>query len=454
MDDAAALKEGFDGEVIVPGDAGFDDARTVFNAMIDKRPAVIAQCESAADVARALAFAQEARLEIAIRSGGHSVAGASLTEGGLVVDMRRMNGVTVDPEARTATASGGATWSDFDRATQPHGLATTGGRVSTTGVAGLTLGGGSGWLERKHGLACENLVSADLVTADGRNVTASEDENPELFWALHGGGGNFGVATSLTFRLHELPSITAALLVWGEDRGEEMMRRARDVFDEAPDEAGGGILWFTGPPEPFVPEHLHGKLAAALLITYAGPEDEARRLAAPLLELKPEGELIAALPYAELQCMIDDPPGYRNYWSAEYMTELPDAAIERFVARTADMIVPSASQQIIWPQGGALARASDIPVSFRSASWATHPFGMWEDPADDERARQWCRDCREDVREWATGEVYLNFIGDEGQDRVVAGYGEDNYARLAAVKSEYDPDNVFRLHHNVEPAAA
>ena len=250
-----------------------------------------------------------------------------------MIDLRRMNSVSVDPDARTATAQGGATWSDFDRATQPHNLAATGGRVSTTGVAGLTLGGGSGWLERKFGMACDNLLSAELITADGRTVTASEDENPELFWALHGGGGNFGVATQLTFQLHELPGVhrgAADLAGGGGARGHGVYR---EFAEGAPDEIGGGVVYLTGPPEEFVPEHLQGKLACAVLVTHCGPEDEARELMAPMLDLSPEGEMIAEMPYAELQCMIDDPPGYRNYWSAEYLTEFPDQALDLFCAR-------------------------------------------------------------------------------------------------------------------------
>jgi FAD/FMN-containing dehydrogenase len=446
------LRKGFTGELIAPGDAAYDDARAVFNAMIDRRPSVIAQCDGVDDVIRALRFGRDQGLEIAVRGGGHSVAGRSLTDGGLVIDLRRMNRVSVDAGSRTATVAGGATMSDMDRATEPYGLATTGGRVSTTGVGGYTLGGGDGWLARKLGLACDNLLTVELVTADGRVVRASEDENPELFWALHGGGGNFGVATSFTFRLQELPSVTAALLFWPAEAGPEVLRAYRDFLVTAPDEVGGGFLYVTGPEEEFVPRHLVGKLAVALLLAYAGPEGEAREVAAPLLGLGHEGQLMVELPYAELQCMLDDPPGYRNYWSVEYLDGLPDEAADRFCARAHDMIVPSPSQHVFIPQGGAIARGpADYPVPWRSAPWCVHPFGLWEDPADDQRGSQWARDVREDLRPWATGAVYLNFIGDEGADRVVAGFGRENYERLARVKAEYDPENVFRLNHNIRP---
>jgi len=449
----AGLRRGFAGQLVMPGDPSFDEARTIFNAMIDRRPGIIAQCTSVDDVVSAVHFGRNLGLEIAVRGGGHGVAGKALTEGGLVIDLRHMHAVSVDPDARTATVAGGATMSHLDRATQPYDLATTGGRVSTTGVGGFTLGGGGGWLDRKFGLACDNLLSVELVTADGRVLRASGDENPELFWALHGGGGNFGVATAFTFRLHELSSVTAALLLWPPEAGPDVLRAYRDFMGSAPDEVGGGLLYLTGPDESFVPEQLVGKLALAVLVAYAGPEAEARELAAPMLALGHAGEMLAEMPYADFQCMLDDPPGYRNYWSAEYLDSLPDQAVDRFCARAGDMIVPSASQHVLFPQGGAVARApAEYPVPWRHAPWIVHPFGLWEDPADDARGRQWAHDIRADLKPWSSGAVYLNFIGDEGEDRVVAGFGRDNYARLARVKREYDPENLFRLNHNIKPA--
>ena len=443
----------FAGRIIVPGDPEYDDARTIFNAMIDRRPGVIAQCADVSDVVRAVDFGRALDLEIAVRGGGHSVAGKALTDGGLVIDLRKMNAVAVDPEARTAVVGGGATMSHLDRATGEHGLATTGGRVSTTGVGGFTLGGGGGWLDRKFGLACDNLLSVELVTADGGIVQASTEENPELFWALHGGGGNFGVATSFRFRLHELPSVTAALLLWRPEAGPDVLRGWRDFLACAPDEVGGGAIYLTGPALEFVPQHLVGKLALAVLVVYAGPEAVARKVAGSMLALGHEGEMIAEMPYADLQCMLDDPPGYRNYWSAEYLDAFPDEAVDLFCARAKDMIVPSASQHVLFPQGGAVGRApSDYPLPWRHAPWIVHPFGLWQDTADDERAKRWARDIRADLKQWASGAVYLNFIGDEGEDRVVAGFGRENYARLARVKAQYDPGNVFRLNHNIKPA--
>ncbi|MFC5731588.1 MULTISPECIES: FAD-binding oxidoreductase [Nocardioides] len=441
------------GEHIDPGSAEYDDARSVFNAMIDKRPAVIARCASAADVAAAIRHAREQGLEIAVRGGGHSVAGMSTTDGGLVVDLRAMSSVDVDVAARTVRVSGGATMSHLDRALEPHGLVAVGGRVSTTGVGGFTLGGGTGWLDRKFGLACDNLLSVELVTADGELVTASEDENSELFWALHGGGGNFGVATSLTFRVHELRSITACLLLWEPEAGEEVLRAYRDLIESGPDEASGGAIYLTGPPEEFVPEQLVGNLTLLVLVTFCGTEADARSFIAPLLALSPAAEVVMELPYAELQCMLDDPPGLRNYWSAEHLASFPDEAVSAFTGAVSGMLVPSSSQHVLFAAGGAAGRKNPTyPLPWRSAPWVAHPFAMWTDPEDDERAIGWTRAVRDAVRPWSTGAVYLNFIGDEGADRVRAGFGTHNWDRLVAVKREFDPENVFRLNHNVDPS--
>ena len=450
--DATALSETFAGKVLEPGSDGYDEARSIFNSMIDRRPALIAQCGSGEDVAAALAYAREQDLEVAIRSGGHSVTGAGLSEGGLVIDMRRMNAVSVDPTAGTATAQGGATWSDFDRATAPHGLIATGGRVSTTGVAGLTLGGGSGWLERKYGLACDNLESVTLTTADGQVVTASESENPELFWALHGGGGNFGVATELVFRLHPLPAATFALMLWPPEAGPEVARTFRELIDGgAPEELGGGVAYITGPPEEFVPAQLQGELVAGVVVVYAGGVEEAREALAPILELEPAGLPLTEMPYAEIQCAIDDPPGFRNYWSAEHLRSLPDEAIDAFCTAAHEMVVPSPSQHILFPWGGAVARGGgDWPLPHRDAAWVVHPLGLWEQASDDQQAIAWARGTCAAMRPYSTGAVYLNFES-ASEDRLEAGFGRENLERLAAVKGEYDPDNVFHLHHNIKP---
>ncbi len=450
-----ALNGTFGGKVVTPGDPGYDAARTVFNSMIDKRPALIAQCTSTDDVIAALRFGRAQELDIAVRAGGHSVAGMSLNDGGLVIDVRPMNRIEVDPAARTARVGGGCTWAELDRATQEHGLATTGGRVSSTGVAGLTLGGGSGWLERKHGLSCDNLIAVELVTADGAQVTASADEHPDLFWALHGGGGNFGVATALTFQLHPVgPEVYAGLLLYEAETGRDLLRLLRDLMGAAPPELGPAVGYLTVPPEPDLPAELHGRLVAAFLFCYAGPVDDGELLLQPFRDLEPLVDLAGPAPYAEFQCSVDDPPGYRNWWTAEYLHEITDDAIETIHRHSLAMPSPSPSQSLILPWGEAVARIGDdeTPMQQRDARWVVHPFALWEDPGDDERVIGWAKAFRNAVREFASGGVYLNFIGDEGQDRVRAAYGEEKYARLARIKAQYDPDNVFRGNQNIRPA--
>ena len=445
---------GFAGEVVEPTDAAYDEVRSLFNSMVDKRPAAIARCASPGDVAAAIAYGRRGGLDIAVRSGGHSVAGMSTNEGGLVIDVRPMKAIEVDVKSASVKVGAGVTWGELDRATQVHGLATTGGRVSTTGVAGFTLGGGSGWLERAYGLACDNLIAVELVTADGRRVRASATENPDLFWALHGGGGNFGVATSFELRLHRVgPTIVAGLMMWPGDAGPELARRFRDVAYDAPDELGSGLVFLTGPPEEFVPLHLHGQTVAAVALAWTGEESEGNDVIARFRDLQPEVDLVGPMPYADFQCMIDDPPGFRNYWSADYHDELPDDALDIFVKYGFERRSPL-TQQLLIPWGGEVARVDEdaTPMTQRATPWISHPFAVWESPADDEANIEWARAFRRDIAHYANGGVYLNFIGDEGQDRVRAAYGEKKYARLAGIKAEWDPDNVFRGNQNIKPA--
>ncbi len=447
------LRKGFSGEILVPEDPNYDQARILFNAMIDKRPGIIAQCANVDDVIKAVVFGRDNDLEIAVRGGGHGVSGKALTNGGIVIDLRRMNSASVDPANRTVTVAGGATMSHMDRVTELFGLATTGGRTSSTGVGGYTLGGGDGWLARKMGLAADNLLAVELVTSDGRLIRADQDENPDLFWALHGGGGNFGVATSFTFRLHEMPVVTMAILLWRPESGPETLRAYRDFMESAPDEVGGGFFYLTAPEEPFVPRHLAGKLSSGIIMIYAGSESEARDVAAPMFGLGHEGEMVQEMSYAQSQCLLDDPYGYRNYWSAEYLASMPNEVVDIFCARAEDMVIPSPSQHALIPQGGAISRGStEYPIPWRMAPWCVHPFGLWASPTDDARGIKWAHDLRADLKAWASGAVYLNFIGDEGHDRVVAGFGRDNYRKLAEIKAKYDPDNIFHLNHNIRPA--
>jgi FAD/FMN-containing dehydrogenase len=432
----------------------YDEERTIFNAMIDRRPALIAKCTSAIDVQDALALGREKDIPIAVRAGGHSVAGFCLNDGGLVIDVRSMVSVEVDEARGTARVGAGATWGEFDRATQAHGLATTGGRVSTTGVAGLTLGGGSGWLERRFGLACDNLVSVDLITADGRAITASETEHPELFWALHGGGGNFGIATSFEFAVHPLgPEVLAGLLMWPGDAGGDISRAYRDMAVDAPDELGSAMVFLSGPPEDFVPAHLQGRTVAALALLWAGDVADGEEAIAPLRALGPEVDLVGPMPYADFQCMIDDPPGHGNYWSADYHDTFPDEALDTFVKYGFER--PSAlTQQILIPWGGAIARVPEdaTPMSHRDVSWITHPFAVWDMTEDATANIDWAQGFRRDIAAHTNGGVYLNFIGHEGEERIKSAFGEAKYRRLQDVKAEWDPQNVFQGNQNIRPS--
>jgi len=441
-------------DLITRDDARYDQSRAVFNAMIDRYPAVIARCATPGDVASALDMARREGMAVAVRAGGHSVAGMSVNDGGMVIDVRPMKQVTVDAVARTVTAGAGVTWAELDAATQQHGLATTGGRVSSTGIAGFTLGGGSGWAERKFGLACDNLISVDLVTAAGEQITASETEHPELFWALHGGGGNFGVATALEYQLHLLgPTVLAGLLLWPASAGRDVAVAYRDLAADAVRELGSGLVFLTGPPEEFVPGYLQGTTVAGLALLWAGDPADGQDAIKPFLDLEPAVNVVAPMPYVAFQQMIDDPPGMRNYWSADYHDEFDDDALEVFIRYGSERRSPL-TQQILLPWGGAVTDRgeSDTPMANRSVRWITHPFAVWDDAAGDDANIAWARAFRRDIAKHTTGGIYLNFIGDEGQDRVRAAYGPANYARLASIKAAYDPDNVFRGNQNIEPA--
>jgi FAD/FMN-containing dehydrogenase len=440
-------------DLIRSDDARYDEARAVHNAMIDRRPAVIAQCATPDDVVLALKLARRHGHDVAVRAGGHSVAGMSVNDDGLVIDVRPMKSIAVDADARRVKVGAGVTWGEFDRATQEHGLATTGGRVSTTGVAGFTLGGGSGWAERKYGLACDNLISVDLVTADGRQLTASETQHPELFWALHGGGGNFGVATAFEFRLHQLgPIVLAGLMVWPGEAGRDLATVFRDLAYDSADELGSGLVFLSGPPEEFIPAQLQGKTVAGLALLWTGEPGDGVDAVKPFRDLQPAADLVAPMPYGTFQGLIDTPPGMLNYWTADYHDEFPDQALDVFAEYGRHRESPF-TQQIMFPWGGAVGQADeDATPLTRSARWITHPFAVWDDPAATAANIGWARSYRRDIAPYANGGAYLNFMGDEGEDRVRAAFGERKYARLAGIKAEYDPRNVFRGNQNIKPA--
>ena len=386
-----------------------------------------------------------------MRAGGHSVAGLSLVDDGIVIDVRGFREIAVDPERRVVRAGAGLTWSELDAATQAHGLATVGGRVSSTGVAGLALGGGSGWLERKHGLACDNILAVELVTADGDEVRASADEHPELFWALRGGGGNFGVVTAIEFALHPVgPEVLGGLLLHPAERGRELLRLFRDVMNDAPDELSLAFVYLNAPDEEDIPEALRGRPAVAIAGMYAGPIDEAERALAPIRAYGPPAlDAFGPVAYADFQCSIDDPPGYRNWWTAEYLEDLTEEAIEA-IASLSEELPPGPAQIFIPAWGGAVARVPEgaTPLAKRDARYVVHPLLLWEDAAEDERMIAFGRRYRDVLAPYRTGGTYLNFTGDEGADRVRAAFGP-HHERLARVKAGWDPDNVFRATGNV-----
>ena len=447
----------FSGPQLVPGDEGYDQARRVFNGMIDRSPALVATCGSAEDVAAAIAYARSAQLPISVYGGGHSVNGSAVVDGGVCVDLRGLREVVVDPEAATAQVGGGCTWGELDAATQEHGLAVTGGRVSSTGVGGLALGSGSGWLERRLGFTCDNLLEAQVVTADSRIVTASETENPDLFWALRGGGGNFGVVTRFTLRLHPVgPLVFGGLLMYPPPMGAAVLRNFRDFFADAPDEAGGAVAFITAPPVEMVPEPARGKPAVGVIVSWAGPVEDAESVLAPLLTFGPPVFAhVGPMPYVALQQLIDDgnQPGLQNYWTADFLHDLPDDAVDTLVALATAPVSPL-SQVIVVPGGGAIARVPEDATAFgeRQAPFNIHYLSMWPDPADTDANVAHTRTMAAAMKPWTTGAVYLNFIGDEGQERVESAFGEAKLARLRDIKAEWDPENVFRHNQNIAPA--
>src|SRR5687768_12202722 len=433
-----------------PGDAYYEDSVTLFNTMIDRRPRFVVEAIAVEDVVTALAFARENDLPVAVRAGGHSVAGLSLVDDGIVIDLRGMSEIEIDPERRIARIGGGATWAAVDRATQAHGLAATGGRVSTTGVAGLTLGGGSGWLERKHGLACDNLLAAELVTWDGRIVRASAEENPELLWALRGGGGSFGVVTALELALHPVgPEVFAGVAVFAMARAREVLRTFRDVMNHAPDELSLACAFITAPEDDEVPTHLWGGPAVAILGMWTGTVDDGERALTPIRALGPDADFFGPTGYADFQCSVDDPPGYRNYWTAENVVDLPDEAIELLVRRATELPA-GPSQLFIIAWGGAVRRfgPEHSPLAGREARFIVHPLLLWEDSADDVRCRALARAFRSDVQRWSIGATYPNFLGDEGSARMSAAFGPSTEG-LAAVKAKWDPHGAFRTHQAI-----
>jgi FAD/FMN-containing dehydrogenase len=454
--DTTALEQQMRGPLLRFGDEGYDRARAVHNAMIDRRPALVARCVDVADVIAVVNFARENDLELAVRCGGHSVPGYGTVDDGVVLDLSLMKGIVVDPEAQVVTVEGGCTWGDVDHATHAFGLAAPAGVVSTTGVGGLTLGGGSGHLTRSCGLTIDNLLSAQVVTADGSFVMADENRNADLFWALRGGGGNFGVVTSFTFRLHPVDMVIAGPTLWHLDQAADAMRMYDQLLAGAPDELTGVFAFLVVPPGPPFPEELQGKTMCGVVWCHTGAHEGAIEALALAREFGPPAfDLVGPMPFPVLQSMFDPVagPGLQNYWRGDFFTELTDDAIAAHVEHGAN--VPNIFSGVhLYPADGVAGRvpADATAWSFREARWSQVIFAADPDPAAGDRMKDWVVESWDATHPFSAGGAYVNFLGDEGQGRIRAAY-RDNFERLVRIKQQVDPKNLFRLNQNIRPAA-
>ena len=451
------FKANLRGGVIEPGDKNYDEARKVYNGMIHKKPRLIVRCADVADVIRSVNFARDNDLLLAIRSGGHNAGGLGICDDGLVIDLASIKYTRVDPTARTVTVGGGCTWGDVDHATHVFGLATPSGIISTTGVGGLTLGGGVGHLTRKCGLTIDNLLSADVVLANGTFVKANADENPDLFWAIRGGGGNFGVVTSFTFRLHPVDTIYGGPMLYELSETADVMKWYRDLIPTAPDDLSGFFAFLTVPPAPPFPEHLHMKKMCGVVWAYAGPATKAEETFKPIRAFKkPALDFVGPLPQPALQTMFDAlyPPGLQWYWRADFVNEINDDAIAQHL-RFGNALPSMHSTMHLYPINGAASRVSknDTAWNYRDAIWAQVMVGVDPDPANNDKIIAWTKSYYDALHPYSAGGAYVNFLmGDEGAGRVKATYG-DNYERLVAIKNKYDPGNLFRVNQNIKPTS-
>jgi len=454
-DDVQTFADGLSGGVTRPEDANYDEARALYNAMIDKRPALIARCASTDDVVAAVNFGRDHGLDIAIRCGGHNGPGLGSVDDGLVIDLSGLKGVQVDPDAKTATVPGGSLFGEIDAATHEHGLATPGGIISTTGAGGLILGGGIGHLSRRCGLSIDNVLGAEVVLADGSVVTADETTNDDLYWAIRGGGGNFGVVTSLTMRLHPIGTVVAGPMIWSLDAAGDLLRWYRDFILDAPEDLNGFFAFGTVPPAPPFPEELHMRKVALIVWCWTGPEDQADDAYA---EVRAQPGLlldgVQPMPLPALQSAFDElyPPGDQWYWRADFVEEIPDEAVERHV-EFAEKLPTWKSTMHMYPIDGAVHRvgASDTAWGYRNANWGSVMAGVDPDPDKVADISAWSKGYHEALHPYSAGGAYVNMMMEEGEDRVEAAYGE-NYERLAKIKGKYDPDNVFHVNQNIKPA--
>jgi FAD/FMN-containing dehydrogenase len=452
----ASFRSQIRGQVIEPADPSYEEARQVYNAMISRRPALIARCADVADVMASLRFAREHGVLVSIRGGGHNAGGLGVCDGGLVIDLSLMKYVHVDPASQTIRVGGGCTWGDVDHAGHAFGLAVPSGIISTTGVGGLTLGGGMGHLTRKYGLTIDNLLAADVVLADGRFIVASAEENADLFWALRGGGGNFGVVTSFLFQAQPVHTVCAGPMLWELDDAADMMKWYREFIVQAPDELNGFFAFMTVPPGPPFPEHLHLKKMCAIVWCYTGSPDQANAILEPVRSFRrPAFELFGPMPFPMLQSMFDGlyPKGLQWYWKADFVKELSDEAIGQHV-KHGSMLPTMHSTMHLYPVNGAASKIAKNGTawSYRDARWSQVIVGVDPDPARKDAITAWARDYYDALHPYGAGGAYVNFMMEEGEERIRATYRE-NYDRLARVKAQYDPDNFFRVNQNIRPAA-
>jgi UDP-N-acetylenolpyruvoylglucosamine reductase len=450
------FKASLRGGLIQPSDEGYDAARKVYNGMIDKRPQLIARCSDVADIISAVNYARENKLLLAVRGGGHNGAGLGICDGGLVIDLSRRRGVRVNPKTRTVQVESGCTWGDVDHATHPFGLAVPTGIVSTTGVAGLTLGGRHGYLARKFGLTIDNLLEADLVLADGSFITVNGKENEALYWAIRGGGGNFGVVTSFTFRGNPVSTVYAGPMMWDFDKAAEVMKWYREFIMKAPEDMYGWLGLFKVPAGPPFPEHLHGKTVCGIVWCYTGPMDEAEKAFKPVRQMGPPVlDFVGPMPLPMLNSMFDAlfPSGLQWYWKGDFVNELSDEAIKLHLKYCSEL--PSAlSTMHLYLIDGAVHRVgkSNTPFSYRKSMWSMVIAGIDSNPANKDRITTWAKQYWEALHPYSAGGAYVNFMMEEGQSRVESTYG-DNYKRLSEIKRKYDPTNLFRVNQNIKPSS-
>ena len=450
------LRAKFRGELITPADAAYDAARKVYNGMIDRRPALIARCADVADVIAGVEFARDKKLLLAVRGGGHNGPGLGVCDDGLVIDLSRLKGIRVDPKNRTVRVEGGCLWGDVDHATHVFGLAVPSGFISTTGVGGLTLGGGIGYLSRRYGLTIDSLLEVDVVLADGKLVTASAEENPELFWAVRGGGGNFGVATSFLFRAHPVGMVYGGPIFWPLDKGPELIKFWRDFIAKAPEDLNGWFGFVTVPPVPMFPAEHHLKKMCVITWCYTGELAKAEEAMKPIRSfLKPVMDFAGPIPFPVLQSLFDGlyPTGLQWYWKADFFKELSDKAIDLHM-KYAERLPSPHSTMHLYPINGAVQRVGNgaTAFNFRDASFAEVIVGVDPDPANNPRLIQWAKDYWLALHPFSAGGGYINMMMDEGEDNVKAAY-RDNYTRLGQVKRKFDPDNLFRVNQNIKPSA-